>query len=194
MAWQALSGREIQHEWVPLRQISPRLLQAVVVSEDARFCSHYGIDIAALEHAIRDAQARGGLNVRGGSTISMQVVKNLFLWQEKSLGRKGVELMLTPLMEFILPKHRILEIYLNIAEWGPGIFGVEAAAQYHFRRSAARLNAQQSALLAAALPNPIIRRAGRPGTRVQRQARRVFKRAVRPGRILSCLPKGINRR
>lgn len=187
MTWHRLSGIEVRQSWVDIERMSPALIRAVVASEDARFCRHNGVDLGAFEAALRQARRKNNFDIRGASTITMQVVKNLFLWQDKSLLRKGLELMITPVMELVWPKRRILEVYLNIAEWGPGVFGAEAAARHHFGRSARRLNTQQAALLAAALPNPAVRRAGRPGPLTRRNARRVKARASGFRRGLSCL-------
>jgi monofunctional biosynthetic peptidoglycan transglycosylase len=159
-------------------------VRAVIVSEDGRFCSHHGIDLDAIEDAIE--RSKGGIP-RGASTISMQVTKNLFLWSSRSYLRKIVELPLTLLMELWWPKARILEIYLNIAEWGPGIFGAEAAAQHHFRRPASGLTEREAALLAAALPNPIRRDAGDPGPRTVRKAVVIQSRVRAAGDVAGCV-------
>lgn len=170
------SGEAVTQTWVPLSRISRSYVRAVVNSEDSRFCKHFGVDTIEFRNALRQAQGRGNLAVRGASTISMQVVKNLVLWPEQTYLRKGLELMITPIMEFVWPKRRILEVYLNIAEWGPGIFGAEAAARYHFKKSARRIRSREAALLASALPNPIARRPARPGRKMRRRATRLQKR------------------
>ncbi len=157
---QRLTGTPIRQRWVPLERMSPSLQLAVVMSEDARFCRHNGVDWGELKEAIE--QALDG-TPRGGSTITMQVVKNLFLWPSKSYLRKALEIPLAYLIEAAWPKRRILEIYLNIAEWGPGIFGAEAAARYHFHKPALLLGPREAALLAVSLPNPSEREAGSPG-------------------------------
>jgi monofunctional biosynthetic peptidoglycan transglycosylase len=160
MLSQHLDGTRVQQRWVPLNRISPALQQAVIMSEDGRFCRHSGVDwgeMAAALDSARDGAARGG------STISMQVVKNLFLWPSKSYVRKAIEIALAYGIEAAWPKRRVLEIYLNIAEWGPGIFGAEAAARYHFHKPASLLTAREATLLAVSLPNPFDRRAGNPG-------------------------------
>lgn len=167
MIFHALTGRPVDQRWVPIEDVSRHLLRAVLISEDGRFCDHWGVDFAAIEDAIE--KAVDGVP-RGASTISMQVTKNLFLWQSKSYIRKLIELPLTLLMELIWPKTRILEVYLNIAEWGPGVFGAEAAAMHHFNRSASKLSEREAAQLAAALPNPKVRDAGDPGPRTARKA------------------------
>lgn len=183
MLGQFLTGTAIDRTWVPLESISRNLVRAVIVSEDGRFCEHSGIDTAAIKEAIERA-ARG--TPRGASTISMQVTKNLFLWNAKGYVRKVIEIPLTLFMELIWPKRRILEVYLNIAEWGPGVFGAEAAAQTHFRKSAARLNAREAALLAAVLPNPVVRDAGSPGPRTSAKARVVQSRVKAYGAVATC--------
>jgi monofunctional biosynthetic peptidoglycan transglycosylase len=167
MLGQRLAGTPIVQRWVPLTRISPNLPLAVILSEDARFCRHAGVDWGELKEAI---ESTGDGVARGGSTISMQVVKNLFLWPSKSYLRKAIEIPLAYLIEVVWPKQRILEIYLNIAEWGPGVFGAEAAARYHFRKPAALLGPREAALLAVSLPNPFERDAGAPGPGTQRLA------------------------
>jgi monofunctional biosynthetic peptidoglycan transglycosylase len=189
IAYQWLTGTEIEQEWVPIEDISSNLLRAVVVSEDWGFCNHYGVDIDALEKALE--LAGEGKVARGASTISMQVIKNLFLSQSKSYLRKAVEIPLTIVAETIWPKSRMLEIYLNIAEWGPGVFGAEAAARHHFKKPASRLTEREAALLAAALPNPILRDAGDPGTRTARKATVIQSRMRAAGpRVAGCAMTG----
>jgi monofunctional biosynthetic peptidoglycan transglycosylase len=187
MLVQALTGTEVQQQWVSLDEISPSLVRAVIVSEDWTFCEHYGIDIKAIEQAIEKS---GNGIPRGASTISMQTTKNLFLWNARSYVRKVVELPLTLMIELIWPKSRILEIYLNVAEWGPGIFGAEAAAQYHFNKPAARLDSREAAQLAASLPNPIIREAGDPGPRTARKASVIQSRMRNAGGAAECVLGG----
>ena len=157
---QRLTGTPITQRWVSLTRISPNLQLAVIMSEDARFCRHAGVDWGELKEAIESA---GDGMARGGSTISMQVVKNLFLWPSKSYLRKAIEIPLAYVIEAAWSKRRVLEIYLNIAEWGPGVFGAEAAARYHFRKPAMLLTLREAALLAVSLPNPFERQAGSPG-------------------------------
>jgi monofunctional biosynthetic peptidoglycan transglycosylase len=151
----------ITKTWKPLSEISPNLQRAVIASEDAKFCQHNGFDWAAVDKAIEHNQAGG--NMRGASTISMQTAKNLFLWPERNLLRKGAEAYLTVWLEALLPKKRILELYLNEIEWGPGLYGAEAAAREYFGVSAAHLTSYQAALMATALPNPLNWRPDRPG-------------------------------
>jgi monofunctional biosynthetic peptidoglycan transglycosylase len=167
MAWRTLKGAPVMRQWMDFRAISPSLPRSVVGAEDAKFCSHHGIDWDALQDAIDDAEE--GEATRGGSTITQQVAKNLFLWPGRSVVRKALELPLALWIDFVLPKQRILEIYLNIAELGPsGQFGAEAGAQYAFGHSAATLSPREAALLAAILPNPVKRTARNPGPGVRR--------------------------
>lgn len=167
MLQQWISGQAIEQSWVDIESISPQIVRAVLLSEDGRFCDHTGVDFDAMQDAIERA---GDGAPRGASTISMQVTKNLFLWPSKSYVRKAIEIPLTWAMELVWPKRRIMEIYLNIAEWGPGIFGVESASQFHFQKSARRLNEREAAQLAVALPNPYTRDAGDPGPKTRRLA------------------------
>ncbi len=191
IAYQWLTGTKIEQDWVPIEDISSNLLRAVVVSEDWGFCDHYGIDLVAIEAALE--QAGEGKMVRGASTISMQVIKNLFLSQSKSLLRKAVEIPLTFAAEAVWPKSRMLEIYLNIAEWGPGVFGAQAAARHHFSKPASRLTEREAALLAAALPNPILRDAGDPSTRTARKASIIQSRMRAAGPVADCAMTGRQR-
>jgi len=186
MVIRKLEGTTIRHKWVPLEKISPVLVKTVVTSEDAGFCRHWGVDWSAIDTAIAQAERRGGAP-RGASTIPMQTAKNLFLWPQRSYVRKGVEIPLAYAMTAIWGKRRLIEIYLNIAEWGDGIFGVEAAARAHFRRPASALTARQAAQLAAALPNPHVRHAGRPGPRTRRLASHIERRVRRENTPLSCI-------
>lgn len=150
-----------KREWVSLKRISPKLVQSVIVSEDDTFCDHFGFDFGQIEKNLE--KAVDGKRFAGASTITQQTVKNLFLWNGRSWLRKILEAPLTVWMEIILPKQRILEIYLNTAEWGDGVYGAEAAARHAFGVSASALSAQQAALLATALPDPLSRSAARPG-------------------------------
>lgn len=142
----------LRYDWVPAHRIAPSLRAAVVASEDQRFFEHGGFDWQAMQSAV--GEWRGGDRLRGASTISQQVAKNLFLWPGRSFVRKGLEAWLTLWIEWLWPKQRILEVYLNVAELGDGVFGAEAAARHHFGRSAAQLGPGESALLAAMLPSP----------------------------------------
>lgn len=187
MMSQHLSGTEISQVWAPIDRISPNLLQAVILSEDGQFCRHRGVDWLAMKEAIE--QSLDG-NARGGSTISMQTVKNLFLWPSKSYVRKAIELPLAMGTELVWSKQRMLELYLNIAEWGPGIFGAEAAARAYFGKSAAHLSAREASLLAVALPNPIERQAGAPSIGHQRLAERLQARMRRVPNAAACALPG----
>lgn len=157
-----------RHDWVPIEAISPRLQRAVIAAEDQKFPEHYGLDTEALEKAWRHNQR--GRKVRGGSTISQQLVKNLFLWPGRSYVRKGLEAWYTLMMETAWPKRRILEVYLNSVEFGRGVYGAEAAAQHFFRKPAAKLTAREASLLAAVLPAPSRWNPARPSGYVQSRA------------------------
>ena len=192
MARDAIAGTHMQRQWVGLSAIAPAMPRAVIGAEDARFCAHNGFDFGAMEAAAArnaKAAAKGSRKVRGGSTISQQTAKNAFLWPGRSYVRKALEAYFTVLIEAIWGKPRIMEVYLNIAEMGPGIYGVEAAAQHYFDTSAAALTPAQAARLAAILPQPIERNAAAPGRFVKRYARRIEKRArvVRRAGIDGCL-------
>ncbi len=163
--WRRLGA--IQRDWVPMRLIAPAMARSAVAAEDANFCRHWGFDVIAIRSAIE----AGG--TRGASTISQQVVKNVFLWHGRSWPRKVLEAGMTPVMELLWSKHRILEVYLNVAEFDTGVFGVEAAAQHYFNRAASDLTARQAALLAAILPAPQARSASRPSDFVNRRARAI---------------------
>ena len=189
MTRQFLTGVNVRQEWVDFEDISPALPRAVVISEDAAFCRHWGVDWNAVSDALEDAEDGNG--VRGASTIPMQTAKNLFLWNGHSYIRKIMEVPLAYTMSVFWPKRRMLEIYLNIAEWGPGIFGAEAAARYHFGKSAAQLTPREASLLAAALPNPLKRNAGRPNALTARIAAHIGARAGRESQDAACVfPRG----
>src|SRR5580704_11866713 len=169
MAWRWLTGAPVSRQWIDFAAISPLLPRSVVASEDAKFCSHHGIDWDALRDVIDDAE--DGEVTRGGSTITQQVAKNLFLWPGRSVVRKALEFPLALWVDFVLPKQRILEIYLNIAELGPsGQFGAQAGSAYAFGRPASALAPREAALLAAILPNPVKRSARNPGPGMRRLA------------------------
>ncbi|MCP4615150.1 MAG: monofunctional biosynthetic peptidoglycan transglycosylase [Bradyrhizobium sp.] len=166
MAWRWLKGAPVSRQWVDLSAMSPYLPRTVVASEDAKFCSHHGVDWGALREVMDDAE--DGEVVRGGSTITQQVAKNLFLWPGRSVVRKALEIPLAMWIDLVLGKPRVLEIYLNIAELGPsGQFGAGSGAAYAFGKPASELSPREAALLAAILPNPIKRSArnSRPGVR-----------------------------
>lgn len=168
-----IGGAKVDYRWVPLEQISANLARAVIVSEDVRFCHHNGVDMRELKSALEQAKREGMETVRGASTIPMQVAKNLFLWQDRTLLRKGLEIVAATAIDMVWTKRRTLEIYLNIAQWGHGIYGAEAAAQHHFGKSARQLSPEEAALLAVSLPNPVNRSAGRPSQLMRRLARRI---------------------
>jgi monofunctional biosynthetic peptidoglycan transglycosylase len=182
-----VTGQPVERVWLPFKDISPTLVRSVLASEDARFCSHSGVDMVELQGVIDESD---GLNApRGASTITMQLAKNLFLWNGRSVIRKGLELPLALYLNVVMSKQRQLEIYLNIAEWGPdGQFGVEAGAQRAFGRSAGDLSARQAALLAVMLPNPHRRDAGKPGRGLNRLAGNLQARIPREGaELTACL-------
>ncbi len=154
----------VDREWVPIEDIAPVMARSVVAAEDANFCLHWGFDVAA----IRAAMEKGG--VRGGSTITQQVVKNVFLWQGRSWIRKALEAAITPAVEAIWSKRRIVEVYLNVAEMGEGVFGVEAAARRNFDTGPEALTPRQAALLAAVLPSPKKRSAAKPSASMRKRA------------------------
>jgi monofunctional biosynthetic peptidoglycan transglycosylase len=176
MAWRWLKGAPVSRQWIDLDEMSPYLPRSIVGAEDAKFCGHHGVDWGALREVVDDAE--DGEVTRGGSTITQQVAKNLFLWPGRSVIRKALELPLALWIDAVLPKPRILEIYLNIAELGPsGQFGAEAGSAYAFGHSAATLSPREAALLAAILPNPVKRSARNPGPGVRRLAGTYIARA-----------------
>ena len=179
-----VEGEGIEKDWTPLSRISPAAGEAVIAAEDNRFCVHRGFDFEAIQEAVEDYQ--GGGDLRGASTITMQTAKNLFLWPGRSWLRKGAEAYLTVFLELLLPKRRILELYLNVAEWGPGIYGVEAASQRYFGKPAAKLTRYQAALLAAVLPAPRDWSANPPGEYVAGRASSIVRRMGQLGPLLDC--------
>ncbi|MDO9414206.1 MAG: monofunctional biosynthetic peptidoglycan transglycosylase [Pseudolabrys sp.] len=186
MVWRTVTGQRVERQWVPLNRISPALPLTVVISEDGRFCTHAGVDFTELNNAIEDAE--GLEDMRGGSTITQQVAKNLFLWGGRSIVRKALEFPLALWIDLVLSKRRIMEIYLNIAEWGPdGEFGAEAGARRAFGRSADGLSRNQAASLAAMLPNPVTRDARRPGPGLRRLAGLYEGRAGRSPEAANCI-------
>jgi monofunctional biosynthetic peptidoglycan transglycosylase len=163
------------YNWVPLNRISPSLARAVIAAEDTTFCEHHGFDREAYSRAWENYM--DGRRTRGGSTITQQTAKNVFLWPSRNVVRKALETLLTPLLELIWGKRRIMEVYLNVVEWAPGVYGAEAAAHYHFQKSAAALSPRQAALLAAVLPNPRHWSASRPGPYVESRVATIMARA-----------------
>ena len=154
----------VNHTWVTMEDIAPVMARSAVAAEDANFCLHWGLDVSAIQAALEE-----GAN-RGGSTISQQVVKNVYLWQGRSWFRKSLEALMTPVVEAIWTKERILEVYLNVAEFDEGVFGIEAAAVHYFGVTAANLSAIQAARLAAILPSPKTRSASQPTSYLRSRA------------------------
>lgn len=176
-----LKGATLDRQWVPLEDISPQLPLAVISSEDGRFCLHWGVDWGAMREAIKAGA------VRGASTIPMQVAKNLYLWNGRSYVRKAFELPLAYVMSLVWPKQRMIEVYLNVAEFGRGIYGAEAASRYYFGKSAADLTRHEAVLLAVTLPNPHIRNPRKPSLRMLRIARAVELRMPIIAKRAGCL-------
>lgn len=174
-----------ERTWVSIDNIAPALIHSVMMSEDGQFCGHGGVDWDAINDVIDDAME--GEGSRGASTIPMQTVKNLYLWNSRSYVRKALELPYALMVDIFWSKRRLMEIYLNIAEWGPGIYGVEAAAQRHFGVSAKNLSRRQAALLAVALPNPILRKPSKPSKGLNRLARLIERRAMQAGGYVECV-------
>jgi monofunctional biosynthetic peptidoglycan transglycosylase len=172
MVIRLFEGNWIHKDWVSYEEISPNLARAVIASEDAGFCTHWGFDFAAIRKALRHNEKSGRL--RGGSTISNQTAKNAFLWPGDTTltryARKAIEPYFTLLIELMWGKKRIMEVYLNVAEFGHGIYGAEAAAQFHFKKPAAELTKREAALLAAVLPNPRRSSAGQPSAYIKRRS------------------------
>jgi monofunctional biosynthetic peptidoglycan transglycosylase len=184
MLWSGLTGQGMDRRWVPLERISPHLVSAVIHAEDARFCAHAGVDWAALGEVLEDEDGPS----RGASTITMQTAKNLFLWQGPlAYLRKGLEIPLALVIDIVWSKRRIIEVYLNTAEWGPGIFGAEAAARHHFGKPAAALTPLEAARLAVALPNPIVRNPARPGPGLARRAGIIAGRLAGNATVANCM-------
>ena len=183
-------GQGWDYRWTPLSHISPALVQAAIGAEDARFCEHHGFDYRAMQKAMAHNERRPG-KVRGGSTISQQTAKNVFLWPDRSYVRKGLEAYFTVLIETIWGKRRIMETYLNVVEMGPGIYGAEAAAQRYFHTDAAHLTNLQASRLAAILPDPLKWHAVAPGAYVQRRSRRIGGAigTVRTDGLAACVGK-----
>ena len=187
MVQQAVQGSGLDYRWRSLDHISPRLVEAAIASEDANFCSHNGFDMKAIEKAMRN-NARGR-KIRGGSTISQQTAKNVFLWPGRGWIRKGFEAGYTLMIETVWSKRRIMEVYLNVAEFAPGVYGAEAAARHWYGKSAEDLTAREAARLAAILPRPRKYQAADPGPYVRRRASRVQAAmgTVRNDGLASCV-------
>jgi monofunctional biosynthetic peptidoglycan transglycosylase len=169
-------GYGLDRRWIPMRRIAPAMVRAVVASEDSRFCEHHGFDVQAIDAALRHNEERPG-RIRGGSTISQQTAKNVFLWPERSWVRKGAEAWFTVLIEAIWGKRRIMEVYLNTVEMGPGLYGVEAASQHYFHAPASALAPAEAGRLAAILPSPLKWKAAHPGPYIRRRTGRIEARS-----------------
>lgn len=171
MAARFLSWQKVEREAVSLDQVSPHLLRAVIRAEDAKFCRHHGVDWQSLKAVLKEKNGPS----RGASTISMQVAKNLFLWPQRSYLRKALEVPMAMFLDMLWPKARMMEVYLSVAEWGDGIFGIEAAAQTYFKKSARQLSPWEAARLAAMLPNPRKRHPAVPSPTHLRYAQNIQK-------------------
>jgi len=182
-----LEGQGWHQSWRPLEDISPHLIAAVIASEDAHFCRHDGVDWGAIHEAQSEVERGDREQPRGASTIPQQTTKNLLLWPAQTRLRKGLELTYVTWVSAFWPKRRILEVYLNIVEMGPGLYGAEAAAQAYFGIAAAELSRSQAALLAVSLPNPLARDPAAPSQRLQSRARRIEARMRQLGPLLDCV-------
>lgn len=189
MLWRQVTGERVERHWMPLSRVAPALPLAVIIAEDGRFCRHHGVDFRELREALADVGDLDDLHdVRGGSTLTQQLAKNLFLWQGRNYVRKALEFPLALWIDLVLPKRRVLEIYLNIAEWGPnGEFGIEAGSRRAFRKSAHDLDRYQAALMAAVLPSPVRRDAHSPGPGLRRLAGLYVARSARSPEAANCL-------
>jgi monofunctional glycosyltransferase len=186
MLWDLVTFQGYTRQWRAIDQVSPNLKASVIMSEDGQFCSHHGVDLGELRGVVQDALE--GESPRGASTITMQVAKNLFLWNGRSLLRKALELPLAFYIDLVLPKRRIMEIYLNIAEWGPdNRYGIEAGVQKAFGIDADSMTRRQAALMTVTLPNPILRNPAKPSRGMSAVARIVERRAARAGGYVECL-------
>ena len=187
-----VDGHGLDRRWVGIKRIAPPMVRAVVASEDSRFCEHHGFDVRAIDAALQHNAEKPG-RIRGGSTISQQTAKNVFLWPQRSWVRKGAEAWFTVLIEAIWGKRRIMEVYLNTVEMGPGVYGVEAASQRYFHHPANELTVAEAGRLAAILPDPLKWKAARPGPYVRRRTGRIEARSetvARSGLADCVLPRG----
>ena len=184
MLMRLTEGAGLSKDWVTLEEIAPSLREAVIAAEDNRFCAHRGVDWDEMQAAV--GEYWNSDRARGASTITMQTVKNLVLWPGRDMIRKGIEIYLAHYVELFWPKQRILEVYLNVAEWGPGLYGAEAASQRYFGKPAARLLPAEAALLAATLPNPRRWRADRPTGYISTRAASIRRRTGQLGPLLDC--------
>lgn len=185
-------GEGLSYRWKGLNDISPRLVEAAIAAEDSTFCAHRGFDMKAIERALQAnarTEKRGRGRIRGGSTISQQTAKNVFLWPGRDWIRKGFEAGYTVLIETVWGKRRIMEVYLNVAEWAPGVYGAEAAARHWYGKSARDLTPREAARLAAILPSPRRYQAASPGPYVRRRASRIQAAmgTVRNDGLASCV-------
>ena len=178
--------KPVERDWVPLDQISPHLIKAVIASEDQRFCSHRGVDWVELNKVLENEDGPS----RGASTLTMQTAKNVFLWPGRSYIRKGLEIPLAMAIDLAWGKPRVMEVYLNVAEWGEGLFGAEAAAQRYFRKPASRLTPAEAARLAGALPNPLLRNPAKPNRGLQSAAGRSLRQLGQLGSLGDCALPG----
>jgi monofunctional glycosyltransferase len=178
-AWRAGRSYGVDREWVRWKQISPQAALAVIAAEDQNFATHRGFDFNSIQQALDDRER--GRRLRGASTISQQVAKNMFLWSGRSFVRKGLEAYFTILIELTWSKRRILEVYLNIVELGDGVFGVEAASRRYFRKPAVNLTPEEAALLAAVLPNPLRLKASRPSAYVEERRSWILRQMEQMG-------------
>ena len=187
MVIRAVEGRGLDHRWKSIGKVSPALPRALIAAEDARFCEHHGFDFNALQKAYANNEA--GKKIRGGSTISQQTAKNVFLWPGRSYVRKGLEAWFTVLIETFWGKKRIMEVYLNSIEYGSGIYGAEAASQRYFGVGASQLNQVQASRLAAILPSPLKWNAVKPGRYVAKRSQKIGKAsgAVRRDGLADCV-------
>jgi monofunctional glycosyltransferase len=187
MLWRWTTGQRVERVWTPLERIAPALPLAVIGAEDGTFCRNRGVDLGAMREAIEQSDDDLGAS-RGASTITQQTAKNLFLWQGRSFVRKALELPLAVWLYLVLPKRRVLEIYLNIVEWGPnGEFGAEAASRWAFNRPARGLNTAEAAELASILPNPVRRSARSPSPMVRRLAGIYERRSAEFPNLDACI-------
>ncbi len=177
MLWRLPGTSHMDYQWRPMRRISTNLAYAVIASEDGQFCSHNGVDWQAVRQVWKKFRKNPVSRPRGASTIPMQVARNLFLWPSRDYVRKALEVPIAYMLDALWTKRQMIEMYLNIVEWGPGIYGAEAASNYYFRRSARNLTRNQAALLAASLPNPLARNPARPSRKLRRISSSIQKRA-----------------
>ena len=187
MIFKAFSGHGLDYRYVPMSRVSRHMGRAVIAAEDTRFCEHNAVDWQQFAYAVQDMWQGDRQRPRGASTITMQVARTLFLWPGRSYVRKAIEIPLAMWIDLIWPKRRILEIYLNIAEFGPGIYGAEAASRHHFNKAAADLTGREALLLAAVLPNPIKRIANDPSRGVRLYAGRIQGRVAGTEPFLDCV-------